>query len=829
MKKNFYFSLFFVSILIGGLHASAQFKATSSDAWKKLYRETPEKVNDLVHTKLDVRFDYQKSYLYGKEWVTLKPHFYTVDTLVLDAKGMNINEVALVRGTTMVPLAYVYKDSMYLHIKLDRAYTRNESYTIYLDYTAKPDEYRANGSAAIRDAKGLYFINPLGKVKDKPIEIWTQGETEASSVWFPTIDKPNQKTTAEINMTVPSKYVTLSNGLLTAQKKINDSTRIDTWKMNQPHSPYLFFMGVGDFTIVKDSYKGKEVSYYVEKDFANAARGIFGLTPEMIGFYSKILGVEYPWDKYSQLVGRDYVSGAMENTTATLHSQFLQQNLRQLTDGNKYEDYIAHELFHQWFGDLVTAESWSNITVNESFANYSEVLWDEYKWGKDAGGKRNYTDMEAYLQGRADGKNLVRFNYRDKEDVFDLVSYQKGGRILNMLRNFVGDSAFFKSLNLYLTRNKFQNGEAQQLRLIFEEVTGKDLNWFWNQWYYSNGHPKLDIKYSYDEAIKKAKVIVTQKQSEDKFFKLPVAIDVFAGGNKTRYNVWAENKSDTFSFSASSKPDLINFDGDKVLLAETEENKTMLEYQYQYAHGDQYADRKEALEYALENKEQTDAKAIIFKALSDPYYDLRNDALKGLNYNDLGVPNIKVVEQIAKTDAKRLNRAAAIEILADAANKNYMDLFTKGATDSSYSVAGASLAALSVLDEAKALALLPELKKDAKGKLSNAIKEVEALTKTDADFDEMTTAFNSARGLEKIKQYKAYVNYLGNVENAENFEKGIDKIVALRNMFGGFEPSFKAEVNQQLQKIMKKKQQKRTDANASVMDAQIAYIDSKLK
>lgn len=202
-------------------------------------------------------------------------------------------------------------------------------------------------------------------------------------------------------------------------------------------------MGVGDFAVVKDTYKGKEVNYYVEKEFEKVARKIFGNTPEMMKYFSeKVTGVEYPWIKYSQMVGRDYVSGAMENTTATLHQESAQQDARELMDGNSWEGTIAHELFHQWFGDYVTCESWSNLTVNESFANYSQVLWDEYKYGKDAGDAENYKDMQGYLQSGSASKDLVRYHYKDKEDMFDAVSYNKGGRILHMLRNYVGDDAF---------------------------------------------------------------------------------------------------------------------------------------------------------------------------------------------------------------------------------------------------------------------------------------------------------------------------------------------------------------------------------------------------
>src|SRR6476646_11091052 len=371
MKKILLLLLF---VMPGVLALAQEGEDREDTAWKKTYRESAPKINDLVHTKLDASFDYSKSQLLGKTWVTLQPHFYPTDSLTLDAKGMDIKKVALSSGSKLTDLKYSY-DGLLLHIKLPRTYKNSEQYTIYIDYIAKPDEFKTKGSAAITDAKGLYFINPTGAVKGKPTQIWTQGETEGTSVWIPTIDKPNQKTTNEFSLRVPQQYVTLSNGRLTSQKNNNDGTRTDTWKMEQPHSPYLFFIGVGDYAVIKDSYKGKEVSYYVEKEYAPVARKIFGLTPEMMGFYSRILGVEYPWVKYSQITGRDYVSGAMENTTATLHQESAQQNARELVDGNSWEVDIAHELFHQWFGDLVTAESWSNLTLNESFANYSETLW----------------------------------------------------------------------------------------------------------------------------------------------------------------------------------------------------------------------------------------------------------------------------------------------------------------------------------------------------------------------------------------------------------------------------------------------------------------------
>jgi len=272
--------------------------------------------------------------------------------------------------------------------------------------------------------------------------------------------------------------------------------------------------------------------------------------------------------------------------------------------------------------------------LNESFADYSETLWDQYKYGKDAGDAHIFGDRQSYLAGPANAKkDLVRFYYADKEDVFDQVSYPKGGAVLHMLRNYVGDSAFFKALNLYLTTNKFKSAEAQQLRLAFEEVTGRDLNWFWNEWYYGSGHPKLDINYSYDAASKQVRVIVKQTQDGDKLFKVPVAVDIYQGTDKVRYNVWVKNRVDTLVFNSSGKPDLVNFDGDKILLCAKSENKTLNEYIYQYKYAGQFVDRREAVDFASKNLDDPKAVDLLKTALKDPYFGIRSFVIGKLDLN----------------------------------------------------------------------------------------------------------------------------------------------------------------------------------------------------
>ena len=801
-------------------------------AWKKIYRSFATKENDLVHTKLQAKFDYANAYMYGKVWITLKPHFYATNTLQLDAKAMNINKVEIIKGGKNIPLKYTY-DSLLLTITLDKTYKNNEQYIVYIDYVSKPNEYKSKGgSAAITDDKGLYFINPTGKEKDKPTQIWTQGETESNSVWVPTIDKPDQKMTEEIYMTVPAKYVTLSNGKLISSTKNTDGTRTDYWKMDLPHSPYLMFMGVGEYAIVKDNYKGKEVSYYVEKEYEKVARRIFGETPEMIKFYSeKVTGIDFPWQKYAQIVGRDYVSGAMENTTATLHQESAQQNARQLVDGNGWESTIAHELFHQWFGDYVTTESWSNLTVNESFADYSEYLWNEYKHGMDAALDDNFSKMQRYFSNPTDAKkDLVRFYYADKEDMFDNVTYAKGGRILNMLRHYVGDSAFFKSLNLYLNTYKFANGSAHKLRLAFEQITGKDLNWFFNQWYFGSGHPKVEINYAYDAEKQLASVIIKQTQTTDKIFKLPIDIDIYHGSEKKRTTVWMENKTDTFNFNVTSKPDLINVDANKYLLWEKKDNKTLTEFIHQYKYAKNYIDRKEAIDYCARHKSEAAALDLLKTGLNDAYYKLRIRSLAAIQDANLDETTITKIETMAKADAKPQCRSYAINYLAKTNDKKYMPLFLKAVYDSSYTVAGSALEAIANLDEAKAISLLPELKKDCKGALKAAVEAIDILTKGDNDFDEITNNFVGVKSLqEKFSGLESYITFLTKVNNTANFKKGVDLVVDFRNKVAQY--GVAPQINAMLTGIIigKKEAAKAKGANAADMDEQIKYVKEQAK
>ncbi|MDI1233324.1 MAG: M1 family metallopeptidase [bacterium] len=674
------------------------------------YKAAVTKINDLVHTKLSLEPDFKNKELKGTASITLKPHFYPTDSLTLNAKYMRIEKVgmaivsakstdnALDKTASTNALKYTY-DSLFLRIKLDKTYTKDESYTIIIEYTAQPEKCKSEGGTSIKEDKGIYFINPDSSDKYKPTQIWTQGETEAASCWFPTIDAPNQKTTQEILVTVPDQFRTISNGLLISSEKLPNGKRLDYWKNDKPHAPYLFALVIGDFVQTKDKWRDIDVNYYMDPAYAPYAQTVFGHTPEMLEFFSTRLGYIYPWQKFDQVVVHDFVSGAMENTGCVVHFDKLNHNNREHLD-NTYEDVISHELFHHWFGDLLTCESWSNIPLNESFATYGEYLWNEHKYGRNQADLKFDEFLSAYLSEAADKQvPMIRFYYSKRDDLFDRHSYQKGGAILHMLRKYVGDEAFFKSLKLYLTRNAYKTVEINDLRMTFEEVTGEDLNWFFNQWFMKEGHPELEVKHQvYNGSGELYGITIIQKST---VFKLPVDIDIYTAKGIERHRIIIEKDSQTFGLKSKSKPLAVIFDAEHQLLADITETKSIAAWEDQLKYAVLATHKEDAL-IKLNTLQPDKGQRVTYngKYLKDSFWHLRETALS--NLNDLDLTNLEVkpvlfeIENMALNDTKSDVRAACIPFLE---NQKDEDRLNKMLNDSSYYVCSKALQAMGTINK----------------------------------------------------------------------------------------------------------------------------------
>jgi aminopeptidase N len=631
-----------------------------------VYRGSYTRKTDLINTRLDLSFDWDSAYVHGKATIQAKPYFYATDQLLLNANGFRIKNVSLVNNYDKKPLQYRY-DGKILSITLDKVYNNDQSYTVFIDYVAMPNKLKIGEDISSSGDRGMYFINLDGKDKDKPKQIWTQGETECNSNWFPTINDTQEKMTQELNITVPNEFVSLSNGTLEFSSMNGDGTRTDSWRQEQPHSTYLTMLAVGNFTITKDKWRDKEVSYYTEPAFASTARLVFGNTPQMMEFFSVKLGVDYPWDKYSQIVVRDFVSGAMENTSATVFYEGLNMSEGEYIDQNQ-EDIISHELFHHWFGDLVTAESWANLPLNESFATYAEYLWNEFKYGREQADFKGFQDFSIYFGNKSkENVDVIRFDYADREHMFDEISYQKGGRIIHMLRNTVGDAAFFKALNLYLTRYAYKSAEIHDLRLVFEEVTGTDMNWFFNQWFLSSGHPVLNIQNTFDPERKEVSVTIRQNQdlSKTPLYRIPIAIDIYFNGKVERKEIVLDKQKQSFVFPVATLPDLVNVDAEKYILAEKSEVKNLQQNIFQYEHAPLFMDRLEAVIMFLQKKEESLAKKMLIEAFKDKSWVIRNTALLVLEYlsNEERTSVYGKIKELALKDDHSQVRASAVQIL----------------------------------------------------------------------------------------------------------------------------------------------------------------------
>ena len=546
--------------------SSAVSDTVSSEEEIPPFQNPPDKNWELLKTDLQINLDWQNRQIHGIATLELQPYFYKQDSLVLDAIVMNFKSILILgaKPEFNIEPKYQYQDSEHLIIYLPKTYNAKEKIQIQLAYTANPEHPKLvsvnKAGEAIGAEKGGYFINHDMSNPCIPRQFWTQGETRGSRCWFPTIDQMNQKHLQQITITYPDTMISISNGYKVSHTlNAVKHEYTDVWKMTQPHAVYLTMLAVGNWAEITDKYKDKVLHYYVEPKFKKDAIKIFGNTPEMIEFFSNYTGVEFPWNKYDQVVVRNFVSGAMENTTAVVHAEGLQDK------DNDMEDYISHELFHHWFGDYVTADNWGEITMNESFAKYSEYLWIEHKYGLEK--------AQMWLQENNDGwinsekKNaLVNYNYNHPDDQFDQIRYNKGAAILNMLRNYIGDAAFKQAMKEYLTTYAYSNAGSAEWKRCVEKVTGKNMSAFFNAWYYNPGDANciwayniVDIDSNKTKFKYQLDFYQFNKSNNIKPFKIDIEYGKI-GGEKKYAAVWMDESYEVIDLQIDENPDFIHID-----------------------------------------------------------------------------------------------------------------------------------------------------------------------------------------------------------------------------------------------------------------------------
>ncbi len=687
---------------------------------------------DIRHVAIDLRFDWEKESAFGSTTVTLTP-FTTSNKIFLDAASMTINAVNLADGT---PLKYAYdgmKDNDNLEVFLDKFYKRGETIAVKVDYKTNfvntADAETAIGSFG----RGLRFIKPTDDEPLKPKQIWSQGETEFNRYWFPSYDTPNEFRTSELKATVAKPYSVVSNGKLISTTENTDGTRTYHWKMDTPYTNYLTSIVVGEYKIVEQNYDGIPIVNYGYVNEAEEVAATVKNLPDMFKFFSEKTGVRYAYPKYAQTMVEDF-GGGMENISATTMIEELIRDERELLDEDS-DSLQAHELAHQWFGNLVTCRDWGQIWLNESFATYMDALYHEHKKGHDDFLYNNVRDNQNQYYDAWNGGNrhpIVTRHYANKDAMFDTYAYPRGAAVLHMLRKHLGDELFWKSLNNYLTSNLNQPVSTEDLRIAIEETSGQSMDWFFDQWLYRMGHPIFEVTQSYDDAAKKLTLNVKQNQKIDLNDEFPQVeffqtfVDVAIDDKIER--VWLKPQAENlFTFDSPTKPKLVNFDHEGTLIKQITFEKPTDELIYQMLNDKDILGRRWAMgELEQKTGVPSDKSRIVTALLTamekDKSWRIRRAALSVIAniYSPdpppgADRPAAKIDEQplqaVARMtkDANPLVRAEAIELIGETKDAKYTDTFIASLNDQSYSVIGQSAIALARVKGPKAFDSLAKL------------------------------------------------------------------------------------------------------------------------
>ena len=509
---------------------------------------SPDRAFDTQHIRLEIDLNIPGKRFRGRALTQLRAFREGVSEIVFDAVHFKVLGVTVPRKR----FTFQYKDPR-LSVKLSQPLKANQRVEVIVDYEV------------IRPRLGMYFIGPDAAEPRKEVQVWTQGEDEYARYWFPCHDAPQQRTTTELIAKVPRDMTAISNGRL-FKKTISGSRAVFHWKQDIPHATYLVTLAVGRFTEIKDRWRGKPVTYYVPKGREEDGRRAFGKTPKMLEFFSSKIGVPYAYAKYAQVAALDFIYGGMENTSATTQTAMTLHDARAHLDF-KSEGLVAHELAHQWFGDLLTCKDWSHAWLNESFATYFDALFQEHALGADEFAYQMYENAQAYLEEDRSHyrRPIVTQTYEQPSDLFDRHLYEKGSCVLHMLRDELGDADFWRSIRTYVSENKGKVVETVDWIDAIHRTTGRNPRHFFDQWVFNSGHPEYKVRFWWEPRTKECVVRVVQTQS-DAAFDGTVVFSFTVKGKETRERKGITQKSNLFRFKLAAEPELFRFDPEHKIL-----------------------------------------------------------------------------------------------------------------------------------------------------------------------------------------------------------------------------------------------------------------------
>ena len=602
----------------------------------------PDRYGQVDHIFLDLTLDIPNQSFTGTCTITLTPVRSGIKQLILDAVDLNINSVFIKEVSQ--PFDY---DKETLTINLLQP-TQEDAITISINYGVENPQ------------RGLYFIAPDEHYPDKPTQVWTQGEDEDSRFWFPCFDYPGQLATSEIKVKVPNNFMAISNGKLISQETLGEET-VYHWLQEQIHPTYLMTLAVGEFSEIKDQWKDIPVNYYVEKGKEEEAKLSMGKTPQMIDYFSSKFGYDYPFPKYAQACVSDFIFGGMENTSTTLLTDRCLLDEKAVKDKTFTESLVAHELAHQWFGDLVVIKHWSHAWIKEGMASYSEVFWTENEYGKDDAAYYLLNEARSYLDEDSSRyrRPIVTNVYREAIELYDRHLYEKGACVYHMIRGILGEELFDKAIHKFVNDNAHKTVETVDLLRAIETATGYNLLFLFDQYVFRGGHPDYKISYSWDNDNNLAKLTVTQTQAKEEDGKIKdifeLKIPIGFGYEKSPMKILTlllHEKQQTFYFPLETQADYISFDVNNYFLKTVKLEYPLAELKAQLKYDPDPVSRTYAA-IAIGKKGNLEAIKSLEEALTnDPFWGIRLEAAKQLGKIGLDQAGEALVKGLEDEDQK---------------------------------------------------------------------------------------------------------------------------------------------------------------------------------
>jgi aminopeptidase N len=663
MKK-----LCFLLILLAQVFADGGDKlyGRNIDVYSRTLQTERSREFDAVHYRIKLRFDEDKGMFWGETTITFRPLSDDFQKCSFDAEKFTVSSV---RDRTGQPLEFHQGDEK-IAVRLGQKYDYGDELSVTVQYSAEDCKASRNFPLGISFAEANEAHPRLIQALSFPT---------GARHWFPCYDHPNDKATIEVIATVREEYKALSNGrLVSVTEDTENKTKTYHWKQDRPHSTYLTMLAAGPYRVIADSLGDLAINYWVYPRDADNAMLSFCQTPKIIEFFNREFAYEYPWDKYDQ-VTIPGIGGGAECTSATLLGQGV------IHDEKADRDYpshklVAHEAAHQWWGDLVTLRDWGHTWINESFGTYSDHLYIKHSLGADEGavdllGKKNAYLREAHNRYM---RPIVFHRWDKPQQNFDSHTYPKGAAIINMMRWILGDKPFRKTISHFLHKHAYGPADTHDFITAIKEMTGQNLDWFFEQWFFSPGHPVFDVSYHWDDTDGKVKLKIAQTQDTSgriPIFKTPVVIAVVTAQGKKTERVRLEEKVEEFEIACDQEPLMVRFDEGNFLLKEWTFEKTTRELIYQLEHDDVIGRMWAASQLSKIKRDASAAAALLECVQNDPFWSVRKAAIGALGKPE-NEEHTSVLKQKCSDQNSRV-RAAALQALGDSRQVKLVAFFAE--------------------------------------------------------------------------------------------------------------------------------------------------------